>query len=58
MALSEHAVNQALGHVAEKGCGVSSLVAIPDLTGPEQPALSGPIQAGGWTRWPTEVSFS
>lgn len=47
MALSEHAVNQALGHVAEKGCGVSSLVAIPDLTGPEQPALSGPIQAAG-----------
>lgn len=45
MALPEHEGNQALEQVAEKGCAVFSLVAIHNLTGPEQPALSGPIQA-------------
>lgn len=57
-ALQEHEGNQALDQVAEKGCGVSSPAAIPNLTGPEQPALNGPIRAGDWTRWPSEVSFS
>lgn len=46
MALPEHEGNQALDQVAEEGCGVSSLVAIQNLTGPEQPALTGPIGAG------------
>lgn len=46
MALPEHEGNQALDQVAEKGCKVSSLVTIQNLTGPEQPALSGPIRAG------------
>lgn len=58
MALPEHEGNQALDQVAEEGCGVSSLVAIQNLTGPEQPALTGPIGAGDCTRWPTEVSFN
>lgn len=58
MALPEHECGQALAKVAKKGCGVSSLGAIQNLTarGPEQPALPGPLSAGGRTRWPPEVS--
>lgn len=58
MSLPEHEGNQALAQVDEEGCGISSLVAIQNLTGPEQPALNGPIGAGDCTRQPTEVSFN
>lgn len=58
MALPEHGGNQALDQAAEKGCRVSSLVNIENLTGPEQSPSSGSIWAGDWTRLPTEVSFN
>jgi len=45
MALPEHVCDEALDQVAKKGCGVSSLGAIHNLTvhGPEQPALTGAL---------------